>query len=117
MRFVVVAVALTACNTAWKADGFVETSSGSPIEGASVAVVCDSLTLDKTVTTETGRFDVSGSSGASRALGCSLEVRKPGYHMRTLHMTEVCFRSAKTGNYDEPCSAKDGHVALTRDIR
>jgi len=112
-RAPLVLLALSACNAPWRAQGFVESTSGEPIEGASVAAVCDdSDTIDQTVTTSTGRFEIAGSKGAKRALGCKIEVRKPGFHMKTLHMTDVCFRSGKTSNYDDPCSARDGHVKL-----
>ena len=101
------------CDPAWKAQGFVEDGSGAPIEGATVAVVCpDGKPSDTVKTTTTGRFEVGGIGG-SRALGCSLEVKKAGWRLRTMHMTDACFRSAKTHDYDEPCRAREGHIVLT----
>ena len=49
---------------------------------------------------------------AARAMGCSLEVSKPGKHLKTVHMMDVCFRSKKTSNYDLPCSPNDGKITL-----
>ena len=80
-----------------------------------MTVVCpDAKTYDSVKTTATGRFEVGGAGG-SRALGCSLEVKKAGWHLHTAHMTEACFRSAKIGNYDVACSAREGHITLVRE--
>ncbi len=113
-RFVFVFFALTACDQTWKAQGTIEDAHGDPIEGASVVVACgaDAPPLDAVKTTVAGRFEVGGNISASRALGCSLEISKPGRHLRTVHMTDACFRSAKTNNYDSPCRVREGHIAL-----
>ena len=83
------------------------------IEGASVAVVCDdgATPADATKTTTTGRFEVGGIGG-SKALGCKVEVKKSGMHERIVRMTEICFRSAKTKNYNLPCGASEGRIVL-----
>jgi hypothetical protein len=106
-------VFLAACDPAWKAEGSVVDTSSNPITGASVAVVCpnEERALDTVKTTAAGRFEVGGA-GAGRAMGCSLEVSKPAFHLKTVHMMDVCFRSRKTQNYDLPCSSSEGKITL-----
>ena len=106
-------VFLSACDPAWKAEGSVVDTSGAPIVGASVVVVCpnEERSLDTVKTTAAGRFEVGGA-GASRAMGCSLEVSKPTYHLKTMHMMDACFRSRKTQNYDLPCGSSEGKITL-----
>jgi hypothetical protein len=112
-RIAIGALAVAACDPAWKAEGSVVDKFGSPIAGASVAVVCpkEEKSLDQVTTTTTGRFEVGGK-GATRAMGCSLEVSKPGRHLKTVHMIEACFRSPKTQNYNLPCGPSEGKIAL-----
>ena len=97
----------------WKAQGSVVDKSGAPIEGAQVALVCpnEEQSLETVKTTAAGRFEVGGHD-ASRAMGCSLEVSKPGKHLKTVHMMAVCFRSKKTGSYDLPCNGTEGKITL-----
>ena len=58
-----------------------------------------------------GRFEVGGHN-AGRAMGCALEVSKPGKHLKTVRMMDVCFRSKKTQNYDLPCGSSEGKITL-----
>jgi len=97
----------------WKAEGSVVDSWGAPIVGASVALVCpeQEQSLETVKTTAAGRFEVGGHN-AARAMGCSLEVSKPGKHLKTVHMMDVCFRSKKTGSYDLPCTGNEGKITL-----
>lgn len=113
-RAVFLAMFLVACgDPLWKAEGSVVDTMGDPIEGASVALVCpnEEQSLDTVKTTGAGRFEVGGHN-AARAMGCSLEVSKPGRHLKTVHMMDVCFRSKKTGNYDLPCTGTEGKITL-----
>ena len=114
MKRVDLVLAFVACgDSAWKAEGFVVDKSGAPIEGASVTVVCpeQEQSLDSVKTIGTGRFEVGGRN-AARAMGCALEVSKPGHHLRTARVLEACFRSKKTQNYDLPCGASEGKITL-----
>jgi len=113
-RFAAAALVLAACDASWKAEGYVVDDVGTPVEGARVAVVCEEDTLDTEVTTAAGRFEVGGAGGAGRALGCGVEISKPGLMKKSFHMTDLCFRSAKTQNYHLPCGASEGRVALDR---
>lgn len=113
-RVAAVAVVLVGCgDPLWKAEGFVVDTMDDSIEGASVALVCpnEEQSLDTVKTTSAGRFEVGGHN-AGRAMGCSLEVSKPGKHLKTVHMMDVCFRSKKTGNYDLPCTGTEGKITL-----
>lgn len=114
MRLALATIFVAGCtDPVWKAQGTVFDNWGAPIEGASVTVTCpDQETRSEPVlTTQTGRFEVGGHN-ASRAMGCSLEVSKPGRHLKTVHMMEVCFRSKKTQNYDLLCSPTEGKITL-----
>src|SRR6185503_9363872 len=105
---------LVACgDPLWKAQGFVVDTAGNPIAGANVSVVCpnEEQAGEEVLTTTTGRFEVGGHN-AGRAMGCSLEVSKPGRHLKTVHMMDACFRSKKTQNYDLLCSSNDGKITL-----
>jgi len=112
MRFVVLAL-VAGCNPVWKAEGIVIDKSGAPVEGANVVVACagEEGPAQETKTTTTGRFAVGGT-GAARAMGCALEVSKPGKHLKTVRMMDVCFRSKKTNNYDLLCSPSEGKITL-----
>jgi len=108
------ALAMAGCTDGvWKAQGTVVDRSGTPIEGANVVITCadQKAPSEAVLTTQTGRFEVGGHN-ASRAMGCSLEVSKPGRHLKTVRMMEACFRSKKTQNYDLLCSSNDGKITL-----
>ena len=114
MRAAFVALVLVACgDPLWKAEGSVVDTSGDPIVGASVALVCpeQEQSLDTVKTTAAGRFEVGGHN-ATRAMGCSLQVSHPAHHLKTVHMMEVCFRSKKTQSYDLPCGTSEGKITL-----
>jgi hypothetical protein len=114
VRAAALALVFTACgDSVWKAQGTVVDTAGEPIEHAQVTVTCaDHATpSEEALTTQTGRFDVGGHD-ASRAMGCALEVSKPGKHLKTVRMMDVCFRSKKTNNYDLLCSEREGKITL-----
>jgi hypothetical protein len=113
-RAALVALLFAGCgDPLWKAEGSVADTSGNPIVGASVAIVCPNQeqSLDTVKTTSVGRFEVGGHN-AGRAMGCALEVSKPGKHLKTVRMMDVCFRSKKTQNYDLPCGSSEGKITL-----